>query len=67
MIKRRKLIRVLKGFGVEFARHAKGSHEVYKSDSHWTIIPVCEELPEGTMWAIVEQLKIDKDEFKRRL
>ena len=68
MIKRRKLIKILtRDFGCKFIRQAKGTHEVYKSAEGWAIIHVCDEIPEGTMLAILEQLKVDKDEFKKRL
>jgi predicted RNA binding protein YcfA (HicA-like mRNA interferase family) len=68
MIKRRKLLRVLsKEFGVRFSRQAKGSHEIYESDNGWAVIHICDEIPEGTMWEIVTQLKIDKDEFRKKM
>jgi len=68
MIKRRKLIKILtQDFGCKFSRQAKGSHEIYESSEGWATIHVCEEIPKGTMFAILEQLKIDKDEFKNCL
>jgi len=68
MIKRRKLLKILmKEFGVNFSRQAKGSHEIYESANGWAVIHVCDEIPVGTMWEIVEQLKIDKAEFRKKL
>jgi predicted RNA binding protein YcfA (HicA-like mRNA interferase family) len=68
MIKRRKLIKVLtKDFDVKFSRQAKGSHEVYQSPHGWAIIHISEELPEGTVFAIHEQLKIDRKELKKKI
>lgn len=68
MIKRRKFLKILtKDFGVNFTRKAKGSHEVYTSKEGWTIIHVCDEIPEGTMWQIIEQLKLDKEEVRKKL
>ena len=68
MIKRRKFIKILlKDFGVKFSRQARGSHEVYESNGGWAIIHICDEIPEGTMWAIVDELKIDKQEFRKKI
>lgn len=68
MIKRRKLVKILvHDFGCRFVRQAKGSHEVYASQMGWATIHVCDEIPEGTMFAILEQLKIDKKEFRKHL
>jgi predicted RNA binding protein YcfA (HicA-like mRNA interferase family) len=68
MIKRRKFLKILiKEFGVNFTRQAKGSHEVYTSKDGWAIIHMCEEIPDGTMWEIIGQLKLDKEEFRKKL
>gem|GEM_PF-7029905 len=68
MIKRRKLIKILThDFGCRFARQAKGSHEIYESADGWAVIQVCDEISEGTMFAILEELKIDKNAFKKKL
>ena len=68
MIKRRKFLKILAhDFGVKPSRHGKGSHEIFERGKGWAVIHVCDEIPEGTMYAILDELKIDKSEFKKRL
>ena len=68
MIKRRKFLNILADeFGVRFIRQAKGSHEIYTSKEGWAVIHVCDEIPDGTMLEILKQLKIEKDEFRKKL
>lgn len=62
----REIVRRLKTFGFEFARHAAGSHEIWRcfETGRMTTIPNHPgDLPEGTLRAILKQAGISPDDF----
>jgi len=64
--KYRQIVRKLKKLGFEFDRQAAGSHEIwYNRDSgKYTTIPNHpDDMPEGTLRAILRQAGITPDEF----
>ena len=64
--KYREIIKRLRGFGFEFYREAKGSHEIWyaRGNNRYTTIPRHRgDMPEGTLRAILNQAGIEPDEF----
>jgi predicted RNA binding protein YcfA (HicA-like mRNA interferase family) len=66
-----KVIRILRGAGFVFDRHAKGSHEIYYNPvtKRRTTVPnhPGTTLPKGTLMAIIKQAGIDRNEFLKLL
>ena len=65
----RQIVKRLKTFGFVFDRQATGSHEIWYNEStdHYTTIPNHpDDMPEGTLRAILKQAKIKPDEFLRK-
>jgi predicted RNA binding protein YcfA (HicA-like mRNA interferase family) len=64
----RELTKKLRRLECEFVRHAAGSHEIWwrPSNSRFTTIPHhgSRDLAEGTLRAILRDLRIDKKELK---
>jgi predicted RNA binding protein YcfA (HicA-like mRNA interferase family) len=64
----RQVIKRLKELGLEFHRHAAGSHEIWFNpalDRYTTIPNHPGDLPEGTLRAILRQAGVDADSFQR--
>lgn len=62
----RTLSKKLRGFGFEFFREAKGSHEIwYNSDTdRYTTIPKHRgDMAEGTVRSVLKQANIDVEDF----
>lgn len=64
--KYRQIVKKLKKFGFSFDRQAAGSHEIWynpNTDKYTTIPNHAEDMPEGTLRAILKQADIKPDEF----
>ena len=62
----RDIIKILKRFGFEFYRQAAGSHEIWHNPitNKFTTIPNhTDDMPEGTLRAILKQADIDVEDF----
>ena len=62
----REIIKKLKLFGFEFYRYASGSHEIWYnpiSDRFTTVARHNQDIPEGTLKAILKQAGIDTEDF----
>ena len=67
--KYREIIRILKLFGFEFYRQAAGSHEIWynKINKRFTTIPNhSDDMPEGTLKAILKQADINPLDFVQK-
>ena len=67
--KYREIIKRLKRSGFEFDRQAAGSHEIWfnPETSRYTTVPNhSEDMPEGTLRAILKESVITPDEFLRK-
>ncbi|MDM9384283.1 type II toxin-antitoxin system HicA family toxin [Chlorogloeopsis sp. ULAP01] len=65
----KKIIKILKSFGLVFHRQAAGSHEIWfnPDTKRYTTIPNHSgDMPEGTLRAILGQAGIYPDEFIER-
>ncbi|MBN2449005.1 MAG: type II toxin-antitoxin system HicA family toxin [Lentisphaeria bacterium] len=63
--KYREVARRLRGLGFRFDRGAKGSHEIWRhDDGRRTTVPHhAQDIPEGTMRAVLRAAGIDPREF----
>jgi len=62
----RQIVKKLRGFGFSFSRQAAGSHEIWynpETDRYTTIPNHSEDMPEGTLRAILKQAGIGAEEF----
>jgi predicted RNA binding protein YcfA (HicA-like mRNA interferase family) len=62
----RQIVKKLSKLGFDFHRHAAGNHEIWWNDStklKVTIPNHPEDMPEGTLRAILKQANITPDEF----
>ena len=62
----RKIIAKLKRFGLEFQRQAAGIHEIWHNPvtRRFTTVPKhTDDMPEGTLRAILKQADINVDDF----
>jgi len=68
-VKTRKLLKVLSHhYGYVEIRKGKGSHSIWKnSEGRILVIPIKEQIKQGTYLAILKQAKIDKKEFESYL
>ena len=62
------VIKILKSHGFVLSRQ-KGSHAIWKNSASGTIVPVplhgkSKPIPKGTLFAIIKQSKIPKNEFR---
>ena len=67
--KYRDITRRLKALGLEFHRHASGSHEIWFNPAlnRYTTIPNHPgDMPEGTLRAILKQAGIEVDAFVQK-
>ena len=67
--KYRQIIKILKSFGFVFDRQASGSHEIWHNvltDRYTTIPNHSEDMPEGTLRAILRQAAIEPDDFLKK-
>ena len=65
----REIIKILKTFGFVFYRQASGSHEIWKNfvNGRFTTIPNhSDDMPEGTLKAILKQAGVDAEDFISR-
>lgn len=56
----------LRALGFSFARHAKGSHEIWRRDRDGRLTTVPHhpgDLPEGTVRAVIKQAGLSVDDF----
>lgn len=72
VVSSKQVIRILQKLGFEYApKRGKGSHvafvKVNDSKTRLVIVPDRNEIPRGTLLAILEQAGISKDEFIRLL
>ena len=67
--KYREIIKRLKRLGFEFDRQAAGSHEIwfnYETGRYTTVPNHPEDMPEGTLRAILKESGITPDKFLRK-
>lgn len=67
--KYRQVVRKLKKLGFDFKRQAAGSHEIWHNpatDCYTTLPNHPGDMPEGTLRAILQQAKVDVNEFLRQ-
>ncbi len=65
----RQIAKKLKAFGFEFYRHAAGSHEIWHNpgSGKFTTVPNHpDDMPEGTLRAILKQAGIEPDDFLKK-
>ncbi len=72
VVSSKQVIRILQKLGFEYApKRGKGSHaafiKVIDSQTRLVIVPDRNEIPKGTLLAVLEQAGISKDEFLRLL
>jgi predicted RNA binding protein YcfA (HicA-like mRNA interferase family) len=68
-VKTKKLLKVLsQHYGYAEVRKGKGSHSIWKNkEGHLLVIPMKDQIKQGTYLAILRQAKIDKKDFESYL